>query len=143
RTTCTRQMDVEPNFVAGLDMARFFEENKTKRESCAMGAVKSRKNALLNPRAVYGANLTKEEVLNSHNGMAPLSELEISTPSDASIVLVLASAEKARKFAKSRTVWINGIGWSCDTPWIEDRDLSRAAYAEQSASRAYKRAWVR
>ena len=141
--TYTRHLDVDPNFVAGLEMSRFLKETKTKRESCATVAVKNRKNALLNPRGVYGANLTKEEVLNSHNGMAPLSELEISTPSDASIVLVLASAEKARKFAKSRTVWINGIGWSSDTPWIEDRDLSRAAYAEQSASRAYKMAGVR
>src|SRR5437879_8831440 len=90
-------------------MSRFLKETKTKRESCATVTVKNRRNALLNPRGVYGANLTKEEVLNNHNGMAPLSELEISTPSDASIVLVLASAEKARKLAKSRTVWINGI----------------------------------
>jgi acetyl-CoA C-acetyltransferase len=72
-----------------------------------------------------------------------LSELEISKPSDASIVLVLASAEKARKLGNGRTVWINGIGWSSDTPWIEDRDLSRAAYAEQSATRAYEMAKVR
>jgi acetyl-CoA C-acetyltransferase len=124
-------------------MSRFLKETRTKRESCATVAVKNRRNALLNSRGVYGADLTKEEVLNSQDGMAPLSELEISKPSDASIVLVLASAEKARKLGNGRTVWINGIGWSSDTPWIEDRDLSRAAYAEQSATRAYEMARVR
>jgi len=141
--TYTRHLDVDPKFVAGLEMSRFLKETKTKRESCATVAVKNRKNALLNPRGVYGADLTKEDVLNNHNGMAPLSELEISMPSDAGIVLVLASAEKAGRLGKGRAVWINGIGWSSDTPWIEDRNLSRAAYAEQSASRAYAMAGIR
>ena len=60
----------------------------------------------------------------------------------ADIVVGLASAEKAKKLG-DHTVWVRGIGWSSDTPVIEDRDLATAAYAEQAAARAYKMADVR
>lgn len=138
--TYTRHLDVDPHFVAGLEMSRFLKETKTRRESTAAVAVKNKRNAMSNPRGVYAADVKVKDIM---NGSDELSEWEISKPCDAAIVLVLANAEKARKLGKDRTVWINGIGWSSDTPWIEDRDLSRAAYAEQSAARAYKMANVR
>src|SRR5690349_14107698 len=50
-------LDAEPRFVAGLEMARYLKESATKRESCAQVAVKNKKNALLNPRGVHGADL--------------------------------------------------------------------------------------
>ncbi len=141
--TYTRHLNLNPHFIAGLEMSRYLKESRTKRESCANVVVKNRKNALSNPRGVYGASLTKEEVFEGQNGVPTLSKLEISQPSDAGIVLVLASQEKARKLGRGRTVWINGIGWSSGTPWLEDRDFARAEYAEQSAARAYTMAKVR
>src|SRR5437879_11812069 len=80
--------------------------------------------------------------MNSQVAASPLTELESSKGIDASIVLVLASAEKARKLG-DHTVWIKGIGWSSDTPVVEDRDLARAEYVEQAAGRAYKMANIR
>jgi acetyl-CoA C-acetyltransferase len=134
-------VNADPRFVAGLEMARYLKETATKRDYCAQVAVKNKKNALLNPRGVHGASLDKEAVLNSKVASLPLTELESSKAIDGSIVFVLASAQKAKKLGNN-TVWINGIGWSSDTPWIEDRDLARAEYAEQSAARAYKMAGV-
>ena len=134
--------DADPRFLAGMEMARYIKDTGTKREYCAQVAVKNKKNALLNPRAVYGANVSKDTVLNSDTVASPLSDLETSRGIDASIVFVLASAQKAKKLG-NHTVWINGIGWSSETPVIEDRDFSRAEYVEQAMSRAYKMANVR
>jgi len=136
------RINADPRFVAGLEMVRYLKETGTKRDYCAQVAVKNKKNALLNPRGVHGANLDKRAVLNSKVVASPLTELESSKTIDGSIVFVLASAQKAKKLG-DHTVWINGIGWSSDTPWIEDRDMAKAAYAEQSVARAYKMAGVR
>ncbi len=135
-------VDADPRFVAGLEMTRYLKESGTKREHCAQVAVKNKKNALLNPRGVHVAKLTKDAVLESKAAASPLTELESSRTIDGSIVFVLANAQKTKKLG-NHTVWINGIGWSSDTPWIEDRDMARAAYAEQSATRAFKMAGVR
>ncbi len=140
--TYTRHLDVDPRFLAGLEMARYLKESGTRREHCAQVAVKNKKNAVSNPRSVYGANLTQEEVLRSQPVSSPLTVHEASSSIDGSIVFVLASQAKAKKLG-NRTVWINGIGWSSDTPVVEDRDLARAVYAEQSAARAFKMANVR
>ena len=140
--TYNRHLDVDPRFLAGLEMTRYLKESGTKREQCAQVVVKNKKNALSNPKSVYGANLTREEVLQSQVVASPLTVHEASNSIDGSIVFVLASPQKAKKLGNA-TVWINGIGWSSDTPVIEDRDLAHAAYAEQSASRAFKMANVR
>jgi acetyl-CoA C-acetyltransferase len=125
-----------------MEMMRYLKDTGTKREHCATVAVKNKKNALLNPRGVYGAAITKETVVNSQTIASPLSDLETSKGTDASIVFVLASAAKARKLS-DHTVWINGIGWSSETPVVEDRDFTRAEYVEQAASRAYKMAGIK
>lgn len=134
--------DADPRFLAGMEMARYIKDTGTKREYCADVAVKNKKNALLNPRGVQSANLSRDTVLKSSAIAAPLSDLETSRPIDGSIVFVLASGAKAKKLG-NHTVWINGIGWSSETPVVEDRDFSRAEYAEQAAARAYKMAHVK
>ena len=138
----TRHVEADPRFVAGLEMARYLKDSGAKREYCAEVAVKNKRNALSNPRSVHGARLTNDEVLGSQPVATPLTDMEASKTIEGSIVFVLANAQKAKKLG-NHTVWINGIGWNSDTPWIEDRNLSRATYAEQAASQAYKMANVR
>ena len=134
-------LDVDPRFLAGMEMARYLKDSGTKRESCAQVAVKNKKNALLNPRGVNSANVDKDSVMNSETAASPLTELESSKGIDGSIVFVLASAQKAKKLG-DHAVWIKGIGWSSDTSVVEDRDLGWADYVEKAASRAYKMAGV-
>ena len=136
-----RHLDADPRFLAGLEMARYLKDSGTKREQCAQVVVKNKKNAMLNPRAVHGAAVDKETVMNSQLAAAPMRELESSKGIDASIVFVLASPKKARKLGDN-TVWIKGIGWSSDTPVVEDREFGTAAYVEQAAARAFKMARV-
>lgn len=136
-----KHLDIDPRFLAGMEMARYLKDSGTKREACAQVAVKNKRNALSNSRGVHGAKVEKEDVMNSESVASPLTELESSKGIDASIVFVLASAKKARKLS-DHTIWIKGIGWSSDTPVVEDRDFGWADYVEQAASRAYKMAGI-
>src|SRR5207247_717492 len=124
-----------------MEMARYLKDSATKREDCAQVVVKNKKNALSNPRGVHGANIDREGVMRSPVAASPLTELESSKGIDASIVFVLASAKKARRLG-DHTVWVRGVGWSSDTPVVEDRDFGWAHYVEQAAFRAYKMAGI-
>lgn len=137
---------INPKYLAGLEMRRYLGESKNTHRDCASVVVKNKKNALRNPRAVYGDNLTTEDVLRSEEVASPLTSREVSEPSDGSVVVVVASAGKARRLSTkngNRPVWISGISWFSDTPNIEEMDLGHALYASSSASRAYSMARVK
>ena len=132
---------VEPDYLAGLEMRRYLEESGNIHEECASVVVKNKRNAIKNGHAVYGGEVSEEEVLSSGDVATPLTRLEKSQPSDGSVVAVLASARKAKKLA-DRPIWIDGIAWFSDTPNIEEMDLGLPSYAVNSSSKAYKMARV-
>ncbi|MCL5069004.1 MAG: acetyl-CoA acetyltransferase, partial [Thaumarchaeota archaeon] len=132
-----RLRDVDPKYLAGLEMRRYLEESGNSVEDCASVVVKNNGNALRNPRAVYGSELTGEQVLDSEEVASPLRDLEISKPADCSVVLVLASARRAKHLSE-RPIWISGISWFSDSPNIEEMDFGQAMYAINSSQKAYK-----
>ena len=132
---------VDPKFLAGLEMRRYLEESGNSIEDCASVVVRNKRNALKNPRAVYGNELSNEDVLQSEEIASPLKKLEISEPADGSVVLVLASALKAAKLS-DKPVWVSGVDWYSDTPNVEEMDLGQALYASASSRRAYKMAGI-
>ncbi|GBD11620.1 hypothetical protein HRbin23_01290 [bacterium HR23] len=137
-----RPLRFHPACLAGMEMARFLVETGTVREQCLRVAVKNRRNALLNPLAPYGADLTLEEALASPPAFAPLSEVEMSRSADGAIVVVLASEEATRRL-KGHPVWIRGVGWCSDSPTLETREWGEAVYAHLSARMAYRLAGIR
>jgi len=137
-----RPLGGHPYYMAGLEMTRFLRESGNTREQCAQVVVKNRKNALSNSYAAHGANIAKEQVLESEPYFDPLNRLDISQPCDGGIVIVLASETAAKKLT-DRPVWIRGIGWISDTSWPESREWGRAVYAELAADMAYKTAGIR
>jgi acetyl-CoA C-acetyltransferase len=139
--TFARMPGTDPKFIAGLEMRRYLEESGNRHEDCAEVVVKNKENAMKNPRAVYAGNLTADEVLASKEVASPLTELETSQPADGSVVIVLASARKARKLA-NKPIWIDGITWFSDTPNLEEMDMGRAQYAIGSSQKAFKMARV-
>ncbi|MBI4613406.1 MAG: acetyl-CoA acetyltransferase [Planctomycetes bacterium] len=136
-----RPLGVNPHYVAGLEMARYLELTGTSREECARVVVKNRAHALLNPSGCFGATLTVEDVLGSPPVAEPLVELEIAPHSDVAYVIVLASEDAARTLRGS-PIWIDGMGWSNDSPTLETRDWNEAAYARDAARMAYAKAGV-
>lgn len=137
----SRPLELNPDYIAGLEMNRFLHESKLTEKDCAEIVVKNRKNALRNPLCPYGSELTVQEVLNSKYAFSPLKEMECSQPADGACVIVLASEDKVSN--NSRPVWVRGVGWCSDTSTLESRDWGRAIYAEKSAAMASKVAGVK
>jgi len=136
-----RSMNVSPFFVAGLEMKKYLSETKTTREQCARVVTKNKKNALDNPLAAYPANMSLEEVMNSKMVADPLSQRDISPLADGAIVFVLASEKKAKELSEY-PVWLKGLSWISETPWLESRDWSEATYAKLASKKAYKMAGI-
>jgi acetyl-CoA C-acetyltransferase len=136
-----RPLRLNTHFVAGLEMNRYLHETGTTRAQCAAVAAKNRRNALANPSAPYGADLTVEEILAGPPLAWPLGSREAAEPADGAIVVVLASEAVARRLS-GQPVWILGIGWCNDSASLENRDWAQAVYARQSARMAYRQAGI-
>ena len=135
-----RPLRLNPHYIAGLEMARFLQETGTTEDAVAQVAAKNRRQALSNPVAAFGASLGADDVLASPPVSEPLRELEISPYADGAVVLVLGSEEAARRAPKP--VWIRGVGWISDTPWLGSRSWGAATYAALAAEMAYRMAGV-
>lgn len=137
-----RQLREHPDYVAGLDMARYMYETGTTKEDCAAVVVKNRRNAMFNPYAGHPCDLSIDYVLASEPVSYPLSELDISQCSDGAVVVVIAKGEVARALTK-KPVWIRGISWMSDTPNLEKMEWGRAVYAQLAADKAYQMAGIK
>ncbi len=137
-----RPIGGHPHYLAGMEMRRFLRDSKCTEKDCARVVVKNKTNALKNPSSAYGTKLTTDDVKSSPEVFSPLRQLDVSNLVDGSIVMVLASAKRAKEICDN-PVWITGIGWNSDTPWIENRDWGRAEYAEEASKMAYKMAGIK
>jgi acetyl-CoA C-acetyltransferase len=137
-----RPLKQHSDYIAGLEMNRYMFETGTSREQCAQVVVKNKRNAMFNPLAGHGCDLTLEYVLESEMVAYPLTELDISPFSDGAVVIVLAAGEAARTLSDN-PVWVRGIGWCSDTPGLETRSWSQAVYCRLAAEMAYKMAGIR
>jgi acetyl-CoA C-acetyltransferase len=136
-----RPLKLNSHFIAGLEMNRYLYETDSTQEQCAAVVVKNKFNALSNPFAPYGANLSIEDVLSGPILSWPLGEREAALHSDGAIVMVLASEEKSLSLT-DKPIWILGAGWNNDSPGLENRDWAHAIYAEEAARMAYRQAGI-
>ncbi len=135
-----RPLGVNAHYVAALEMRRYLHDTATSEDAVAQVVVKNRGQALANPLAPFAAALTPDAVLASPPLAEPLRELEVSAYADGAVVIVLASKEAAGR--APRPVWIRGIGWISDSPWLASRDWSTASYATLASEMAYKMAGI-
>jgi len=136
-----RPLKLNSHFIAGLEMNRYLFETGTSHEHCAAVVVKNRYNALNNPFAPYGADLTIEDVLSGSMLSWPLGKRETAEHSDGAILMVLASEDKA-SYLTDKPIWILGAGWNNDSAALENRDWAHAIYAEEAARMAYRQAGI-
>jgi acetyl-CoA C-acetyltransferase len=125
-----------------MEMHRYLYESGTTREQCAAVVVKNRRNALRNPLAAYGADLSLEEVLFGPPLAWPLGKRETAATTDGAIVMVLAAEEVARALRQD-PIWIRGIGWCNDSPSLESREWGNLPYIQEAAQMAYQQAGLR
>ncbi len=136
-----RPFDFHPRFVAGMEMRAFLETSGNTAEQTASVVVKNRRNAQRNRMAAQGGSVSVGDVMRSRLVADPLREGQCAATADGSIVMVIATEEAAARMGGT-PVYIKGIGWGQDTPNLEERDWSRAVYAESAARRAYKMAGI-
>ncbi|MCX7854883.1 MAG: acetyl-CoA acetyltransferase [Anaerolineae bacterium] len=137
-----RPLAFHPYAIAGMEMRRYLAETATPLEACARVVVKNRANALFNPLAAYGADLSVEAVLGSDVVAEPLTRLQCADHADGAVVLVVADGATARALT-DRPVWIRGIGWANDTHTLESRPWGEASYAHLAAQMAYRTAGIK
>jgi acetyl-CoA C-acetyltransferase len=127
-----------PYYVAGMDMRSYLESTGTTEEDCSRVVVKNKGNALSNPIAVRAGKTTPDEVKDSGYVFEPMRKGDMSELADGSVVMVLANAEVAKK--KDKAVWVEGLGWASESPWLEGRDWGTANYARMASEMAFKHA---
>ena len=136
-----RPLQFNTHFVGGMEMNRYMHDTLTTHEQCASVVVKNRANALNNPSAPFGADLTKDDVLLGPPLSWPLGKLEAAKHADGAIVMVLASEERAN-YLTERPIWIRGVGWCNGSPSLESRDWGKAIYIQKAAQMAYRQAGI-
>jgi acetyl-CoA C-acetyltransferase len=137
-----RPMKFNSDFIAGMEMNRYLFETGGTLESCAAVVSKNRRNALRNPLAAYGADLTIDEVLSGPPLSWPLGHREVARHVDGAVVMVLASEERAF-YLSENPVWVMGVGWCNGPPSLESRDWGSVPYLEKAANMAYRQAGIR
>jgi acetyl-CoA C-acetyltransferase len=136
-----RPLRFNTHFVAGMEMNRFLYESGNTREDCAAVVVKNRRNALSNPSASYGADLSTDDILHGPPLSWPLGRREAAKHADGAIVMVLASEKFARNLTK-KPVWILGIGWANGSASLEYREWGNIEYLRKAARMAYQQARI-
>ncbi|MCJ7703757.1 MAG: hypothetical protein MUO62_19435 [Anaerolineales bacterium] len=137
-----RPLRLNTHFIAGMEMNRYLHETGTSREACAAVVVKNRFNALFNPAASFGADLTLNDVHYGPPLAWPLGQRETSADADGAVVMVLA-AEKVARTLSPAPIWIQGVGWTNGSASLESREWGRVPYLERAARMAYSQAGIR
>ncbi len=124
-----------------LSISQYMAERGVTEEQAAMVAVKSRRNAALNPHAhLADAEATVEMVMKSKMLAHPVKLMDMCPQSDGAAAIVVASAARANKLC-ARPAWIKAAATRHEQPYIGDidrrlltmrtlRDASQAVYRE-------------
>lgn len=136
-----RPLNVNPHYIAGLEMRAYLEDSKTTEEEVAKVVSHNLSRATLNKLAPFGAKVSPKKVLNSEPLFEPIRKLHLPQTSDAAYVLVLAS-EKIVKKKRVKPVWISGMGFCSDSPTLESRDWTTSVATQIAAEKAYQQAGI-
>jgi len=136
-----RPLGFSPHALAGLEMNLFLHETGITQEQCAHVVAKNRTHALCNAAAAYPMRMTAADAAASPYLCYPLRDAETAKTADGCAVVILANDNKAQK-ARSRPVWVRGVGFANDSPTLESRDWLGAEYARLAAQMAYGQAGI-
>ncbi len=137
-----RPLNLNPYFIAGLEYDRFLRVNMINGTECGEVVIKNKRNALKNPYACYGENLTLDDYLSSDPVSLPLLSADISQPADGACVFVLAS-EKVATSLNKEPIWISGFGWNSGSYNLDTREWFYLSYVEKAAKMAYQEADIK
>jgi len=120
------------NWVA-LNYQRYLHTTGARREQVAWLAINQRRNAALNPAAIYTAPLTVNEYLAARMISEPLCLYDCDVPADGAVALVVSAAETAGD--TPHPVRIEAIGSAIGRPswWDQWRSPTDMAATDAAA----------
>ena len=118
---------------------RHFHEYGTTREHLGWVAINARRNAMLNPRAIFRDPLTMEDYLNARMISTPFGLFDCDIPCDGSTAILVSRAEEAADLRKP-VVTIEAVGSAVygRYSWDQFDDLTTMA-ARDSAKMMWSR----
>lgn len=128
----------------GLEARAYLHRYGISEEEMAMVSVKNLGNALANPYAQRGKDISIDDVLASQYISWPVKVLDTSPVSDGARAAIFASESVMRELDDD-PVWVRGIGRGADSYWYMGRrnsDLARLDYAYLGAQLAYEMAGI-
>jgi len=118
------------------------EKYGTTEEQMAKIRVKNSHYGSLNPKANYKKALSLEEIMTSAPVCSPLKVFDCCANADGASCLILASAEKAKKFT-SKPVWVMGLGMATsELNWSARDSQTSFGCTKKASSVAYNMAGV-
>jgi acetyl-CoA C-acetyltransferase len=135
----TRPLGLNASFIAGLEMNKFLHSRGATRSHCRMVVAKNRRNAMSNGLAMNGGTIEVDAEGAQLALSEPLTSQDVAPIADGAAIVVVASGKVAKSLRKD-PVWIEGFGWASDSPTLETRNWTDAAYAKLAAKQAYKMA---
>jgi acetyl-CoA C-acetyltransferase len=131
------------SFMLPVHWAAIFAKAHMKRygtteEQMAMVSVKNHKNAAKNPLALFGKEVTLQEVMNSKKIASPIKLLDCSAPCEGASAILLVSEEEARSL--DNPVFIKGIGQQTTSASFAraTTDLTTIEAAARAANSAFE-----
>ncbi len=118
----------------------------TPRETFAKVSVKARRHASRNPYALFGQEVTLEEVMASPEVFDPLTRFQCCPPTCGAAAAVLCSDDFAKKHGKSDPVWIAAQAMTTDygSTFDEESMIKVVGYdmAKNAAAKVYEEAGI-
>jgi len=139
----TLERPLGPNllWIFAMEMNAYMQRYGLSHRDIALVTVKNRQNAKDHPCALLGEDITVDDVLNSEVMAWPVRRLDVSPISDGAVAIVLAADKVAHRIT-DKPVWIEGVGWSLETAYWTNRDLSYPQQVEEAARMAYQMAGI-
>ena len=132
-------------YAAALQQALFFNayvhKSGIKPEQVAQIAINGRKNAALNPAAVYRTPITLDDYMNAPIIATPLRLLDCDVPIDGATAIILSHRDAAKDLPNPVT-WIEAVGSSMHyrNSWTQ---MEGDALATQCQPEVAKKMWNR
>jgi acetyl-CoA acetyltransferase/uncharacterized OB-fold protein len=122
------------NWIA-MNANQYFHRYGAGREMLGHIAINARRNAALNPSAIYQDPMTMDDYLSARPITSPFGLYDCDIPCDASIALVLSDASVARDLPRTAvrieavgTQILERVSWDQDTVTHEPQVLGQAAH---------------
>lgn len=135
-----RAIGLDATSAAALQARVYLDAERLGPEDCAQVVVKNRRHGAKNPQAHLREAISLETVLGSPELAPPLRQNDVCPISDGAAAVILASADAAPR-AKTKPVWLRGVGLCADAPMTQ-RPLNESSALRKAAASAYSMAGV-